>query len=266
MQFSALLLSALGATAVYAAPTFPDLNLEAAKPTGVETMTEYFTMLAAKVQQSRLMSAAPICDLSKAVMPQAPVPLPAPGPGLTLKHIAIGRGTQNYTCDPKNATAPPSGIGAVATLFNASCVASTYPDLAKMLGRVSMQFNLTQSEISHKLAPSNLIVSGKHFFIDSFKTPFFTLDTSPERQLGEILCAKNASTPAPKDASVGQQGEPAVPWLKLVTKSGETGGLQEVYRLETVGGSQPKTCEGMPEHFEVQYAAQYWFYEGPAPQ
>jgi len=70
MQLSTFILSALGATAVYAAPAFPDLNMAAASPGGIETMSEYFSMLAAKVQQSRLMSAAPVCDLSKAVIPE----------------------------------------------------------------------------------------------------------------------------------------------------------------------------------------------------
>ncbi|KAK0651767.1 hypothetical protein B0T16DRAFT_321564 [Cercophora newfieldiana] len=256
MQLSTLLLSALSATVVYGAPSFPDLNLGAASPDGIETMTEYFTMLAAKVQQSRLMSAAPVCDLSKAVMPEAPVPLPAVSKGLTLKHVAIGRGTQNYTCDLKNATAVPVANGALATLFNASCIVATYPDLAKMLGRVSLRFSLTQSEASRKLAPSNLIISGKHFFTNA-TTPFFTLDSSPEQQLGEVPCAKEAGTPAPADAPVGQKGEAAVPWLKLKARVGATGDLQEVYRVETVGGSAPADCKGMPAAFEVEYATQY---------
>jgi len=186
----------------------------------------------------------------------APIPLPAVSKGLTLKHVAIGRGTQNYTCDVKNATAIPAATGAVATLFNASCIVATYPDLAKMLGRVSMQFNLTQSEASRKLAPSNLIISGKHFFTNS-TTPFFTLDSSPAQQLGEVPCAKDAATAAPADAPKGQQGEAAVAWLKLKARVGATGSLQEVYRVETVGGSAPATCKGMPAAFEIQYATQY---------
>lgn len=185
-----------------------------------------------------------------------------------LKHVAIGRGTQNYTCDTKNATAPPKAAGAVATLFNASCVAAAYPDLANMLPSVALQFNLTEEELSAsilktaspggratRLTPTNLAISGFHFF-PNLTTPFFTLDT-PGQELGEVACAKNSSIPAPADAPKGQQGEPAVPWLKLLTlEGGSTGRLQEVYRLETAGGSAPATCEGMPEKFTVQYAAQ----------
>ena len=206
--------------------------------------------------------------------------LPPPSPGLSLKHIAVGRGTQNYTCDAGNATAAPVANGAVATLFNASCIAATYPDLAKILSKVSMQFDLTPLEATAKLGPANLVISGTHFFTNG-TTPFFDLDTSPIK-IGEAPCAKNSSIPAPVDAPMGQQGEPAVPWLKLLTISGATGSLQEVYRVETAGGSAPKTCEDQPAAFEVQYAAQYvqnpvairqhqyranmisryWFYEG----
>lgn len=34
------------------------------------------------------------CDLTQAVQPVAPSPLPAPAAGLTLIHVALGRGTQ----------------------------------------------------------------------------------------------------------------------------------------------------------------------------
>ncbi|CRK45450.1 hypothetical protein BN1723_006616 [Verticillium longisporum] len=38
-----------------------------------------------------------------------------------------------------------------------------------------------------------------------------------------------------------------------------------IYRLTTAGGSPPSSCAGQPESFQVQYAAAYWFYAGPAP-
>jgi len=192
--------------------------------------------------------------------PAAPNNLPPPAEGFVLKHVAIGRGTQNYTCDTANATAVPAAAGALATLFNASCVASTYPDLAKLLPRVAMRFNLTSPELP-RMAPSNLAISGRHWFT-TLTTPFFDLDT-PAQRLGAAGCAKNASQPAPADAQRGQRGEPAVPWLKLTTKPGATGNLQEVYRVETVGGSAPASCKGMPATFEVQYSAQYVFCFSP---
>lgn len=52
-----------------------------------------------------------------------------------------------------------------------------------------------------------------------------------------------------------------MPWLKLTARSGATGNLEEVYRVNTAGGNPPATCAGMPATFEVQYAAEYWFYQ-----
>lgn len=186
--------------------------------------------------------------------------------------MAVGRGTQNYTCDLSNSTAVPSAVGAVATLFNATCVAATYPDLLNTLPRVALAFNLSTAgalddtsaaypnnlvpaSTGQRLAPGNAMISGHHFFTTT-TTPFFNLDTTTFGELGEAACAKNATVAAPADAAKGQGGEAAVPWLKLTAKEGATGRLQEVYRVETAGGSQPATCAGMPAAFEVQYSAQ----------
>lgn len=186
--------------------------------------------------------------------------------GLVLKHVAIGRGTQNYTCDVTNATAEPVAAGAVATLFNASCVASSYPDLLHQLPKLALHFNLSSTEQlqlgsgsdwEQKLGPTNLGISGHHFFTNA-TTPFFTLDTS-RAALGTIPCNKTGTTDAPGTAPTGQQGEGAVAWLKLQARSGATGNLQEVYRVETAGGSAPKSCSGLPAVFEIQYAAEYVF-------
>jgi Protein of unknown function (DUF3455) len=117
-----------------------------------------------------------------------------------------------------------------------------------------LQFNLTADE-SPRLGPSNLAISGKHSFLNT-TTPFFNLDT-PTQQLGEAPCAKNNTAAAPAGAPVGQKGEAAVAWLKLLARLGTTGDLQEIYRVETAGGSPPATCAGMPATFEVQYSAQY---------
>ncbi|KAH9909862.1 hypothetical protein F4778DRAFT_21684 [Xylariomycetidae sp. FL2044] len=254
MYASIVLASVLGASSILAAPAWPAVNWDAAKPDGLATVSDYFNMLAQKVELGKYMAAAPVCDLSKAVLPNTEIsPLITPKAGLTLKHVAIGRGTQNYTCDTTNATAAPVQTGALATLFNASCVASTYPDLLQLLPKLALQFTLTAEE--SRMGPTNLIISGQHFFTNS-TTPFFNLDTE-RLQIGEAPCQKNATSAAPTGAPRGLGGEAAVPWLQLTTRLGATGNLQEVYRVETAGGSAPATCEGMPAAFEVQYAAQY---------
>ncbi|KAI1165221.1 hypothetical protein F5B18DRAFT_649932 [Nemania serpens] len=258
MYGSTILATILGASAVFAAPTWPQVNSELASTGGREAISEYFNLLAHKTNAAKHQPYAPVCDVSKALMPTlSATPLPAPLAGLIVKHVAIGRGTQNYTCDTSNATAVPVANGAVATLFNASCVASTYPDVLHLLPRLALQFDLpapTAGGASAKMGPTDLLVSGKHFFTNA-TTPFFNLDTDRYR-IGEAPCSKLNASNAPADAPKGRKGETAVPWLRLAANPGATGGIQEVYRVETAGGSAPATCAGQPAAFEVQYAAE----------
>ncbi|KAI1183810.1 hypothetical protein F5B17DRAFT_434244 [Nemania serpens] len=261
MYGSRILATILGASAVFAAPTWPQVNSELARSFGQDVVSEYFNLLAQKTSAVKHQASALVCDVSKAHMPTLSAsPLPVPLAGLVVKHVAIGRGTQNYTCDTSNATAVPVANGAVATLFNASCVASTYPDILHMLPRLALSFDLpaslaaSTSSSSAKLGPTDLLVSGRHFFTN-VTTPFFNLDTDRYR-IGEAPCSKlNASGP-PADAPKGRKGENAVPWLRLAANPGATGGIQEVYRVETAGGSAPATCAGQPAAFQVQYAAE----------
>ena len=185
----------------------------------------------------------------------APTPLPGPSAGLMLKHVAIGRGTQNYTCDTTNATAIPVSSGAMATLYNATCVASTYSDLLAALPNVALQFNLTNPSQA-SLAPSDLAISGHHFF-SNLTTPFFNLD-STSLDLGVVPCSKNNTVSAPTGAPKGQDntGFGAVAWLKLLARDGATGNLEEVYRVNTAGGNPPPACAGQAATFEIQYAAE----------
>lgn len=233
---------------VLSAPTIPT----AAGP-AERAMEDYFNLAATKVVAAK--SFPPTCDLSKAVLPTTSVaPLPPPSAGLSLKHVAIGRGTQNYSCSTGVATAAPVAVGAIATLFNSSCIASAYPDLLASLPNLALQFDLSSTGQS-TFSPANLDVSGHHYFSNS-TTPAFTTN------FGFAPCSKNNTSSAPAGAVVGQGGVGvgAVPWLKLVTRIGATEGLSEVYRVNTAGGMAPMTCAGMPAAFEVQYAAEYWFF------
>jgi len=275
MKFSIVAVLAVTASTTSAAPTWPKLSAEALSSGGIAHVSDYFNLLADKIAKGPGMSigpavVSPSCDLSKATMPQqANAPLEAPSAGLVLKHVAVGRGTQNYTCDTANPSAAPVANGAMATLFNASCVAASYPDVNGKLAALALQFPLsafpTSSDETVRMGPSNLLVSGKHLFLDA-KTPYFNLDTKNFGDIGHATFAKKSSVDAPTNAPKGLKGEKAVAWLKLVAggsdavKIAATGGLQEVYRVQTAGGSPPATCQGMAPTFEVEYAAEYWFY------
>ncbi|KAI1750109.1 hypothetical protein F4782DRAFT_262415 [Xylaria castorea] len=265
MYGSTILVALLGASStVFAAPAWPQLKSELSNAVGLDAVSTYFNLLAQKVDAAKLLSSVPTCDISQAQLPTLSTnPLPAPEAGLVLKHVAVGRGTQNYTCSGTDASAAPTLVGAVATLFNASCVAASYPDLLHALPQMALQFDLPFSATTEeaKMGPTNLLVSGKHYFMNT-TTPFFNLDTT-RQQIGEAPCSKLNSSNAPADAPKGRNGEAAVGWLRLGANKDATGNLQQVYRVMTAGGSSPTTCQGMPASFEVQYAAEYWFFASP---
>ena len=128
---------------------------------------------------------------------------------------------------------------------------------------IALQFPTPQSQ-DDKLVAMDLI--GNHYFTDS-KSPTFNLDTK-HGNAGYVQLKSDQKIPAPKDATAGVDGKGngAVPWLSLLQNDKPQGAqgqqeYKEVYRIGTAGGNPPSTCQGMPKSFEVQYAAEYWFYK-----
>lgn len=109
-----------------------------------------------------------------------------------------------------------------------------------------------------RLPLGSLQLLGHHFFYDA-KTPEFNLDTTAGHQLGVLMTNKVSELDAPSNATKGQYG--AVSWLWLKTTSGTIGDYKGVYRVNTASGSPPKTCEGQESSFEIQYSANYYFYD-----
>lgn len=181
-----------------------------------------------------------LCPLNKAILPTST--LPGPSTGLFLSFVAIGRGTQNYTCADATAASVPSSNGAVAALFDASCFAPYADKLA--------QFTAWTTSVDPAHIPA-IMSSGHHFFSDK-TTPVFDLSKS----LGRTSLSKTASVIAPAN----ERND--IPWLKLTTVAGAgtTSKVQEIYRVNTAKGSAPSTCDGQRAEFMVQYAAEYWFY------
>lgn len=114
-------------------------------------------------------------------------------------------------------------------------------------------------------------MSGHHYFSD-LTTATFNLHTK-HTNYGITFNKKIASVSAPAMnpgdvPNEGPDGSKPVAWLKLRTEmpngdveaQDDIGGVKEIYRVNTAGGSPPATCSGMPATFEVQYAAEYWFY------
>ncbi|KAF2437951.1 hypothetical protein P171DRAFT_437558 [Karstenula rhodostoma CBS 690.94] len=191
------------------------------------------------------------CDLSKAVMPIAPNPLPAVSSGLTLGHVAIGRGTQNYTCASSTSADVPKLQGANATLYNVTCYSVRAPSVLSSIPAIALNQAIDLNQDVQKYT-----VSGHHEFT-SAGVPLFLLKTD-KNNYGYVQAKSAANSTAPTGAVKGENGLGSVPWLKLVAVEGD---YKEIYRLQTAGGVAPKTCDGQAAKFYVQYAAEYWFWK-----
>lgn len=196
--------------------------------------THYFKRCANETHNDTATDTAPTpsCDLSGLSQPQHT--LAPPSADLQLVMVALGQGTQNYTCGT-NLTAPPSAIGAVAQLYDASCAMASDPSAStKALGTI---------EESAKSI-------GAHFFVDT-TTPDFDIVG-----LGNTQAKKVEECLAPQPAA-------DVRWLRLEAQvAGTTSKVKQIYRLNTVGGLAPSTCEGkaVGDVVAVEYQAQYWIY------
>ncbi|KAJ5658783.1 uncharacterized protein N7484_002432 [Penicillium longicatenatum] len=222
-----------------------------------EELLGYYSAVSQKINQIRHTSepSAVQCDTSKISLPSYASGLPSPT-GLTPMYVALGRGTQNYTCADSTSSSAPTAIGAVANLYNATCLAASYAEVLAMLPTVAYKIALPTKEYA-TFPPANLELMGHHFFYDS-TTPEFNLDTTTAKQYGIAMTNKIDSIDAPTSATKGQNG--AVSWLYLKTVSGTVGNYKAVYRVDTASGSPPTTCKGMKSSFEIQYAALYYFY------
>lgn len=179
------------------------------------------------------------------------VTLPPPSAGNFLSHVVVGRGTQNYTCASSTAAHTPVAAGAVATLFNTTCIAGMAPALLKAIPQIALRFPIPTSEGAQA---TDRLTAGHHWF-SNLTTPFFKLDTEAHTW-GSVWVKKGAAGDAPNKAK-------DIPWLKLLAVDKAGCSISEVYRLNTAGGLAPTNCEGQKPNFEVQYAAEYWFYSAP---
>lgn len=176
------------------------------------------------------------------------LPTPTASPSI----IALGVGTQNYTCN--STTGTYSSNVAVADLYDITSIlkSNSKDSLCKLYLKNSQDCNSEDN-------PLQLNLIGDHYFDASSKPNF---DFSRSNQ-GRLQAKKGAGVPAPETASKGVKDYAygAVDWLYLLDNgAGVSQDLQSVYRVETAGGKPPQTCSG-EEQIQIPYAAEYWFYD-----
>lgn len=70
-MFAKVLAASALCAVVLASPTLPYSPQAAERPAEMKVLSDYFSMLGHKVQEGRLMSEAPVCNLDNAVLPVA---------------------------------------------------------------------------------------------------------------------------------------------------------------------------------------------------
>jgi hypothetical protein len=176
-----------------------------------------------------------------------------PPANVSIKHVTIGHGIQNFTCASLNAT--PVAIGALANLYDATTLAFSNETALATAPSAAVYLPLVLSSNSSLVIPGlgTFPHIGQHFF-SAAEVPTFVFAT-----LGEMLSGKTLATiNAPAGSNPGPAGTGATTWLDLGDKGGSTG-LSGVYRVLTAGGLPYKTCQGQNESFSIPYAATYWF-------
>lgn len=176
------------------------------------------------------------------------LPTPTSSPAI----IALGVGTQNYTCN--STTGTYSSNVAVADLYDITSIikSNTKDSLCKLYLKNSQ-------DCENEDNPLQLNLIGDHYF-DASSKPNFDFSRSEK---GRLQAKKGAGVPAPTTASKGVKdyANGAVDWLYLLDNgAGVSEELLSVYRVQTAGGKPPVTCTG-EEQVQVPYAAEYWFYD-----
>ncbi|KAJ7635061.1 hypothetical protein FB45DRAFT_743273 [Roridomyces roridus] len=199
------------------------------------------------------------CSLSrvKIDLPKNQTMLVAPPTGPDFIGLAIG--VQNYTC----ANSTWMNVGAVAELFDISCLAKSPDDFTKMSKAAydawyALPEDVPIFTVVDILAPFPAVfVLGQHYFVNSSTGSLvpkwdFTSAALAGHADAFFIGAKVGDIPAP-------DGPPAVDWLMLNNTSGAL--AQQVFRINTVGGDAPAgSCYAGQNPISIKYAPTYWFY------
>lgn len=184
-------------------------------------------------------------------------------PSGTPIYIALGVGTQNYTC---GATGTFASAGAVAKLFDISCLVGTplFPTIQDMAFAVAA--NAKGADLVSKIATvlkASPLALGDHYFIQNPAvggtglTPDFDFRAGAKKgdANGFAAVKKLGNTASPA-------GSANVDWLALQNIGGTIGGTlaNNVMRVDTKGGQPPASCTPNAA-IAVPYTAKYWLYQ-----
>jgi hypothetical protein len=152
--------------------------------------------------------------------------LPPPSPELSLKYVVLGRGTQNYSCPCPEKSPEPTTVGALATLFDASCLAETHPsllhELPGALSNAPVEALSFMAVLTGQIASPDTggLIPGKHYFNGAGVPTFDMRFGGSEDWMTTELAAK--APPPSKGSAVAKNGKGQnVKWLKLTATGGK---------------------------------------------
>lgn len=137
-------------------------------------------------------------------------------PEVSLKYIALGVGTQNYTCaaTPNSATIAPVQVGAKATLFDVGSFFQHFPSMVNSLPPLSLGlYTMTGKPDMTRITGGGVL--GQHYFNAAGQLVFDLTKVG-----AKITAKKLANVAAPADACSGPQSVGAVDWLLLTDVGG----------------------------------------------
>ncbi|KAJ7445173.1 hypothetical protein B0H11DRAFT_14615 [Mycena galericulata] len=172
-------------------------------------------------------------------------------------YVALGVGIQNYTC---SSAGKYTSIGAVASLFDISCLAPT-PAFAPVQTNAFNDWNsasasTTASSIGARVGAPNLL--GYHYFVIgatgalSPKWDFTSTGKNAGNSSAFVIGAKVGDIAAPTNTATN------VDWLALNNASGSL--ASKIFRIDTVGGQPPTSCTAGSANITVKYTAKYFLY------
>lgn len=185
--------------------------------------------------------------------------LAGPDPGLVVTRVVLGRGTQNYTCADSKDTTLPVGAGALAMLYDVSCLAANYPALLHSLPDALVALPAGSiGAILQRVPVESIVLAGHHYFAPDFSTPVFDFRLAGQTPI--FTGVRDQAVPASSRAAKGglqDQQFGAVDWLRLKAIAAQSVDYKLAYRVQTAGGKAPPTCKGRAGTFSIEYATEY---------
>jgi hypothetical protein len=191
-------------------------------------------------------------------------------PDQTPSFVSFAIGVQNYTCAD---TGKYTSIGAVAELYDASCLVGTplfdnVQDIAFRIWNslpkaVTAQEVITAgSKLGGQLSSAGLssVILGQHYFVANPsgtgaavpKWDFTSSGKTTGNTDAYVIGSKTGNIASPKGSTEN------VDWLSLKAVQGKL--ATQIFRTDTVSGQPPASCTPGSPNISVKYASKYWFY------